>query len=95
MERLGLNAKLLHILQRAGIQTIEALRSQSPRQLALLPGIGSASLAELLSALHPSEFDKRIDGGERIAAIEKQIVEHRRAIERLEADVRRLKAERL
>jgi DNA-directed RNA polymerase alpha subunit len=95
MERLGLNVKLLHVLQRAGIQSLDELRSQSPRRLAMLPGIGSASLTELLSALHPSEFEKRLEGGEKIAAIERQIAEHRSAIERLEADVRRLKAERV
>jgi hypothetical protein len=86
VERLSLTAKLLHTVQRAGIRTLEDLQSRSPRELALLQGIGPANLAELLSALHPAEFDKRIAGGTRIKHIDREIAEHRLAIEALQGE---------
>jgi hypothetical protein len=86
VERLGLTAKLLHTVQRAGIRTLEDLQRRSPRELALLQGIGPANLAELLSALHPAEFEKRVSCGTRIAHINREIAEHRLVIEALQGE---------
>jgi DNA-directed RNA polymerase alpha subunit len=84
MERLGLSSKLLYTLERAGIKTFDQLKNLPPRKLAHLPGVGSANLAVLKTALQPYEL-------ERVADLQRQIRDHHQAIETLEAEINRVR----
>ncbi|WP_252168771.1 DNA-directed RNA polymerase subunit alpha C-terminal domain-containing protein [Sphingomonas morindae] len=94
MEPLGLSTKVLDALHEAGISAPADLNARSPRELALLPGVGTTSLAELLDALDPAEMAQRRSYAARIAELNERIAAHHAAIAALEADIAALRAGR-
>jgi DNA-directed RNA polymerase alpha subunit len=59
---LELPTRVLHVLDNAGITTVEELKAAGPRRLRMLDGIGKLAFDQIINLLRA--LDRRANGGE-------------------------------
>jgi hypothetical protein len=59
---LALPSRVLAILDKAGIRTVEELKAAGPRRLRMLDGIGKLAFDQIINLLRA--LDRRANGGE-------------------------------